>query len=134
MVATKNGQVPIDYRVIKEGTDWKVYDVVIEGVSLITDYRTQFREILGNNPPEKLLKPYARSKARNENAWTRQGARSSARGKITMKHLAIVRLFSVLTACAAGPDFFSIPDGERIQVMRRIRGLLPVLFEPQAPY
>jgi ABC-type transporter MlaC component len=29
--------------------------VVIEGVSLISNYRTQFREILGNNPPEKLL-------------------------------------------------------------------------------
>ena len=32
-----------------------MYDVVIEGVSLISNYRTQFREILGNNPPEKLL-------------------------------------------------------------------------------
>jgi len=41
--------------VIKKDNDWKVYDVVIEGVSLINNYRTQFREILGNNPPEKLL-------------------------------------------------------------------------------
>jgi phospholipid transport system substrate-binding protein len=29
--------------------------VVIDGVSLISNYRTQFREILANNPPEKLL-------------------------------------------------------------------------------
>ncbi len=55
VVATKSGQVPINYRVIKEGSDWRVYDVVIEGVSLVSNYRTQFREILGNNPPEKLL-------------------------------------------------------------------------------
>jgi phospholipid transport system substrate-binding protein len=55
VVATKSAQVPIYYRVIKKDSEWKVYDVVIEGVSLINNYRTQFREILGNNPPESLL-------------------------------------------------------------------------------
>jgi phospholipid transport system substrate-binding protein len=56
VVILKGGQqVPINYRVIKKENDWKVYDVVIEGVSLVSNYRTQFREILGNNPPEKLL-------------------------------------------------------------------------------
>jgi phospholipid transport system substrate-binding protein len=55
VVVTKGGETPIYYRVIKEEADWKVYDVVIEGVSLIANYRTQFREILANNPPEKLL-------------------------------------------------------------------------------
>ena len=55
IVVTKGAQVPINYRVIKKDNEWRVYDVVIEGVSLINNYRTQFREILGNNPPEKLL-------------------------------------------------------------------------------
>jgi phospholipid transport system substrate-binding protein len=55
VVVSKGGQTPIYYRVMKKETDWKVYDVVIEGVSLIGNYRTQFREILANNPPEKLL-------------------------------------------------------------------------------
>ena len=55
VVITKSGQVPINYRVIKKENDWRVYDVVIEGVSLVSNYRTQFREILGNNPSEKLL-------------------------------------------------------------------------------
>ena len=54
-VVTKSGETPIYYRVIKKDNEWKVYDVVIEGVSLIGNYRTQFREILGNNPPETLL-------------------------------------------------------------------------------
>ncbi len=54
-VVAKGGQVPIYYRVLKKGNEWKVYDVVIEGVSLVGNYRTQFREILGKNPPEKLL-------------------------------------------------------------------------------
>jgi phospholipid transport system substrate-binding protein len=55
IVVAKSGEVPIYYRVMKKENNWKVYDVVIEGVSLISNYRTQFREILGNNPPEKLL-------------------------------------------------------------------------------
>ena len=54
-VVTKSGQVPIYYRVIKKDNEWEVYDVVIEGVSLISNYRTQFQEILANNPPETLL-------------------------------------------------------------------------------
>ncbi len=55
LVVTKTGQIPVICRLIKRGNDWKVYDLVIEGVSLINNYRTQFREILANNPPEKLL-------------------------------------------------------------------------------
>ena len=55
VVATKGGEVSINYRVMNKGGEWKVYDVVIEGVSLINNYRTQFREILGNNPPETLI-------------------------------------------------------------------------------
>jgi phospholipid transport system substrate-binding protein len=41
---------------ILENGEWKVYDVVIEGVSLVQNYRSQFREILTNKPPEHLLK------------------------------------------------------------------------------
>ncbi|OPY73683.1 MAG: putative phospholipid-binding protein MlaC precursor [Syntrophorhabdus sp. PtaU1.Bin002] len=54
-VTTKTADVPINYRVIKADGSWKVYDVVIEGVSLISNYRTQFREILANKPPASLL-------------------------------------------------------------------------------
>ncbi len=54
-VITKGSEVSIYYRVMKKENDWKVFDVVIEGVSLINNYRTQFREILGNNPPATLI-------------------------------------------------------------------------------
>jgi phospholipid transport system substrate-binding protein len=40
--------------ILKDGT-WKVYDVVVENVSLVLNYRTQFNEILAKNSPEKLL-------------------------------------------------------------------------------
>lgn len=55
VIVSKGGETPIYYRAMRKENIWKVYDVVIEGVSLISNYRTQFREILGNNPPEKLL-------------------------------------------------------------------------------
>lgn len=54
-VLRRNGEIPIFYRVILKDGAWRVYDVVIEGVSLINNYRTQFREILANKTPEALL-------------------------------------------------------------------------------
>ncbi len=54
-VLRKNGDVPLYYRVILKDGMWRVYDIVIEGVSLINNYRSQFREILANKPPESLL-------------------------------------------------------------------------------
>ena len=55
MIVTQTSEVPIRYRLIEEKGRWKVYDVVIEGVSLINNYRTQFREILAKKTPEALL-------------------------------------------------------------------------------
>jgi phospholipid transport system substrate-binding protein len=55
VVLTKTAQVPIYYRAMGEGGQWRVYDVIIEGVSLIANYRSQFREILANQGPEGLL-------------------------------------------------------------------------------
>lgn len=55
VVISSSAQTPINYRVIKKDDGWKVYDVVIEGVSLVSNYRTQFRETLANNPPQTLI-------------------------------------------------------------------------------
>ncbi len=54
-IITKKADIPIHYRVIQKGSDWKVYDVVIEGVSLVSNYRNQFKEILSNKTPDALL-------------------------------------------------------------------------------
>lgn len=54
-VLQKTAEIPIFYRVILKDGTWRVYDVVIEGVSLISNYRTQFKDILGNKPPEAVL-------------------------------------------------------------------------------
>ena len=55
-IITKSAEIPINYRLYLKDGQWRVYDVIIEGISLIQNYRTQFREILANNPPEEVLK------------------------------------------------------------------------------
>ncbi len=54
-IVTSSKTIPITYRVIQKGNAWKVYDVVVENVSLVQNYRTQFNEILGKQKPEQLL-------------------------------------------------------------------------------
>ena len=51
----KTADIPINDRLLLKSGKWSVYDVIIEGVSLINNYRSQFREILANKPPEGLL-------------------------------------------------------------------------------
>jgi phospholipid transport system substrate-binding protein len=46
LVTKSNTEIPIDYRMQKEGDRWRAYDVVIEGVSLVANYRTQFNRII----------------------------------------------------------------------------------------
>jgi len=55
-IVTKNGtEVPIDYRLLKKGDRWLVYDVNIEGVSLVSNYRTQFNKIIQTASFEDLI-------------------------------------------------------------------------------
>ena len=55
IVLSDGRKVPIFYRLTNKSGQWKVYDLIIEGVSLVKNYRTQFREILAKDSPEKLL-------------------------------------------------------------------------------
>lgn len=54
-IVTASKEIPIIYRMILKDGKWKVYDVVVENVSLVQNYRTQFNDILASNPPEQLL-------------------------------------------------------------------------------
>ena len=47
--------VPVNYRLMNESGVWKVYDVVVDGVSTISNYRGQFSKILQNSSYEMLL-------------------------------------------------------------------------------
>ncbi len=56
-IVTKQGnEVPVDYRLSREKDRWRVYDVIIEGVSLVADYRTQFNKIIQTSSYDDLVK------------------------------------------------------------------------------
>ncbi len=53
---TSDGKkIPLFYRLTDKSGSWKVYDMIIEGVSMVKNYRTQFREIIAKDSPEKLM-------------------------------------------------------------------------------
>ena len=54
-VIRENVKTPIDYRVHLVDGKWRIYDVNIEGVSLVQNYRKQFNEILAKEKPEQLI-------------------------------------------------------------------------------
>ncbi len=53
-IVTSTKEVPIVYRLIRRDS-WKVYDVVIEGVSLVQNYRNQFNQVLVKESPAQLI-------------------------------------------------------------------------------
>ncbi len=65
LVLSESKKIPINYRLIQKNNVWKVYDVIIENVSLIQNYRSQFNSILAKNSPEQLLQTL-RNRVKNQ--------------------------------------------------------------------
>ncbi|HEY6096864.1 MAG TPA: ABC transporter substrate-binding protein, partial [Candidatus Deferrimicrobium sp.] len=55
IVTGKGQEIPINYRMMKEKTEWRVYDVIIEEISLVNNYRSQFGGILQRSSFQDLL-------------------------------------------------------------------------------
>ncbi len=57
LIVTGGGQeVPVDYRMLEEGAaGYRIYDVVIEGISLVGNYRSQFNDILRKSSFEEMI-------------------------------------------------------------------------------
>ena len=56
IITKKETEIPVKYRLKKKGNDWFVYDVSIEGVSLVNNYRTQFNTIIVRYKYKGLIK------------------------------------------------------------------------------
>jgi phospholipid transport system substrate-binding protein len=54
-VLTGKTEIPLDYRLIRKASEWRVYDVVVDGVSLVNNYRGQFSKILRNGSYADLV-------------------------------------------------------------------------------
>jgi len=55
IVTGKGQEIPLNYRMLKEKSGWRVYDVVIEEISLVNNYRSQFAGILQKSSFPDLL-------------------------------------------------------------------------------
>jgi len=56
IVTARHDEFSLDYRLMREGDRWKVYDIVIEGVSLVSNYRSQFNKIIKAQGYQELVK------------------------------------------------------------------------------
>jgi phospholipid transport system substrate-binding protein len=66
--------ISVDYRLRQTGGTWKIIDVIIEGVSLVSNYRSQFQEIMANGGIDRLLKLLREKNARGEPLPAPKGA------------------------------------------------------------
>jgi phospholipid transport system substrate-binding protein len=57
--------VQLDYQMHKVGSEWKIYDIVVEGVSLVLTYRSEFDAVVKQDGIDGLVKRIA---AKNEPA------------------------------------------------------------------
>ena len=56
VIVPRGDEYVLDYRLMQKGGKWMVYDVVIEGVSLVSNYRGQFNRIINNQGYPALVK------------------------------------------------------------------------------
>ena len=78
-ILTKTKQeAPVDYRMLKSGGRWLVYDVIIEGVSLVGNYRNQFNRIITTSSYAELVK---RMKTKQEELLIEEGGKGKPKTK-----------------------------------------------------
>jgi phospholipid transport system substrate-binding protein len=56
IITTKNVEIPLVYRLFRRGAQWLVYDVSVEEVSLVSNYRKQFYQIVKDKSYEELIR------------------------------------------------------------------------------
>lgn len=55
IITTKDQEIQVEYRLRNKSEDWFVYDIFIEGVSLVNNYRAQFNSILTKSSYQQLV-------------------------------------------------------------------------------
>ncbi len=56
IITAKGEEFSINYRLHLQGGEWKVYDVVIENISIVNNYRSQFNRVINRSSYEELLR------------------------------------------------------------------------------
>jgi len=55
VVTSKGQEIPVDYRMLEDDGRYRIYDVVVEGISLVGNYRSQFNSILQKSSFGELI-------------------------------------------------------------------------------
>lgn len=81
LIITRNSQeVPVSYRLRQQEGRWLVYDISIEGISLVSNYRSQFNGIIQRSSYQKLVRRIEQKLAADSSPGA-PGSLSPARGK-----------------------------------------------------
>ncbi|MBI5074921.1 MAG: ABC transporter substrate-binding protein [Nitrospirae bacterium] len=56
IVDKKGLSIPVEYRILRKKDKWEVYDIIVEGVSLVNNYRTQFTQIIRSSSYNDLVR------------------------------------------------------------------------------
>ncbi len=67
-IITKTADIPINYKLALKNGQWLIYDVVIEEVSLISNYRSSYKNIIKKGGIDSLLSQMEKKLAKNSNA------------------------------------------------------------------
>jgi phospholipid transport system substrate-binding protein len=55
IISSQNQPIDVTYRLIRVGASWKLYDMSVEGVSMLSSFRAQFADILSRGDMNTLL-------------------------------------------------------------------------------
>ncbi len=56
IIRSKGKNIPLSYSLVSNSGNWKIYDLSVEGVSLLQSFRSQFAEVLQNSTMQELIK------------------------------------------------------------------------------
>jgi phospholipid transport system substrate-binding protein len=65
-IVSDKAEYPFDYRLLKKSNDWRVYDVIVDGVSLVNNYRGQFTKILRTSSYADLVEQLRKKSEKNK--------------------------------------------------------------------
>ena len=86
ITSEQGSEIAIEYRLSQRGSQWTVYDIVVDGVSLVSNYRSQFNSIIATSSVAHLLERMraARSRQRRDavGGATSAELETSARGRL----------------------------------------------------
>jgi phospholipid transport system substrate-binding protein len=54
-LVSRKGEIPINYRLFSKAGQWQVYDIVVDGISMVSNYRAQFTKIIRASSYEDLV-------------------------------------------------------------------------------